>query len=37
MSEVVTEQQTWKTLDGRLQTVLDWALGIADSWKAVMG
>jgi len=32
-NKVVTEQQTWKTLDGRLQTVLDWALGIADSWK----
>jgi hypothetical protein len=32
--EVISEPETWKTLDGRLQAVLDWALGVADDWKA---
>jgi len=31
---VISEPETWKTLDGRLQAVLDWALSVADDWKA---
>lgn len=29
----VLEGHTWKILDERLQTVLDWALTVADTWK----
>ena len=27
------ESDSWKMLDARLQSVLDWALGVADEWK----
>lgn len=33
VNKVISEPETWKTLDGRLQAVLDWALGVADDWK----
>lgn len=30
---VSLEPDTWKMLDARLQSVLDWALQVADEWK----
>eukprot|EP00438_Fugacium_kawagutii_P016624 Skav205644 [mRNA] locus=scaffold458:98794:105314:+ [translate_table: standard] len=33
-AQVVSEPESWKMLDGRLQSALDWALVVADDWKA---